>query len=65
MIPSSARIKLPEPYPFQTDDSDSEAVLAVAAEIDLRRSWREKLRDAVRSVCLLFALLRHRRRRRD
>lgn len=52
----------PTSKPFlEIDDDFSRAVVDVAREMDARRTWRERIRDAVRIVRLLLALLWHQR----
>ena len=48
-----------EPSRLEVDDEFAQAVIDVAAEMDARRNWKERLRDAVRSARLLVAIICH------
>jgi hypothetical protein len=41
----------------------TQAVVEVARELDAKRTWKKRLRDAIAGARLVVALVRHRRRR--
>ena len=51
------RSGLRESILFEVDDSDSQAVLDIAGEVEPRRTWRERAADIVCSVRLFLVVL--------
>lgn len=52
-----------EPSHSEVDDEMTQAVVEVARELDAKRTWKKRLRDAIAGARLVVALVRHRRRR--